>query len=366
MSEAERKRRLDYKRNRKKWLFVQLISIALALIIAVGAFVAYSQLNRAYYIEYREGGSVDYRVNLKDNTYYTEEWLPKDREYVAELIDDVLADFQYEMEVDADDVKFDYSYEIYAQILVKGDSGAVIYDPIYVLKPETTFTQTGSRTLNINEQVSVDYHTYNEKAAAFIDGNSIEKVKTTLVVTMKVNVISKCDDFEENGNNSYSLSLNLPLVSNTISIYTSSAVPTAESKILACVGKINQNIFLVLGIVASLLAALGVCGVFIYAYKTRNEDINYEIKIKRLLSRYRSFIQKINNEFDKKGYQILMIGSFTEMLSIRDTIQSPILMSENADKTKSEFIIVTDTDLIYMFEVKVDDYDRIYGNKENI
>ena len=54
------------------------------------------------------------------------------------------------------------------------------------------------------------------------------------------------------------------------------------------------------------------------------------------------------------------------MLYIRDTIQSPILMFENLDQTVTEFVIPTNTKILYTFEIKVDNYDDIYGTPSPI
>ena len=99
---------------------------------------------------------------------------------------------------------------------------------------------------------------------------------------------------------------------------------------------------------------------------TRNHDINYEIKIKRLVAAYKSYIQKILTEFNFDGYQVLKIETFNEMLDIRDTVNLPILMSENIDKTCTTFMIPTNNNLLYMHEIKVEDYDEIYGDKPEI
>jgi hypothetical protein len=61
-----------------------------------------------------------------------------------------------------------------------------------------------------------------------------------------------------------------------------------------------------------------------------------------------------------EGYQVLQVDTFDEMLEIRDTIQSPILMNENNDQTRSQFIIPTPTKLLYVFEIKVEGYDAMY------
>jgi hypothetical protein len=72
----------------------------------------------------------------------------------------------------------------------------------------------------------------------------------------------------------------------------------------------------------------------------------------------------MTNTFNEEGYQRVMIETFIEMLSIRDTLQSPILMFENKDKTKTTFIIPTDSKLLYVFELKVDNYDELYSKSE--
>ena len=56
-----------------------------------------------------------------------------------------------------------------------------------------------------------------------------------------------------------------------------------------------------------------------------------------------------------------MIKTFTEMLGIRDTLQSPILVFENRDCTMTRFFIPTNTKILYVFEIKVDNFDEIYG-----
>ena len=122
-----------------------------------------------------------------------------------------------------------------------------------------------------------------------------------------------------------------------------------------------STVFLVLGIVSSSIDVILIGLLIAFIYLTRNTDINYAIKVKKILSAYRSYIQVITNPFDHEGYQILMVSTFKEMLAIRDTIQSPILMNENEDCTCTQFMIPTNTKILYVFEIKVEDYDAIYA-----
>jgi len=320
-------------------------------------------MNKTYYIEYTEEGNIDYQVRLKENEFFEDEWLPKDQAYVSSLIDEILTDFNYELHMGAENVDFNYSYEIFSELLVKDASGKDIKLTNEEVKAKQTFAQNSSQKLTINERISIDYDKYNEFMNELVKDYGV-KGQCFLVVTMKVDVLSRSDAFEADNNNTYSVSMNVPLATNTISIDTASSVASGESRVLAYVGRVNQNIFLALGISFATLSLLCGGGLAIFAFVTRNEDINYEIKVKRLVSSYRSFIQQITNEFDTEGYQILAVGSFNEMLSIRDTLQSPILMCENEDKTKTEFIIPSNTKILYTYEIKVENYDEIYAKAE--
>jgi hypothetical protein len=83
--------------------------------------------------------------------------------------------------------------------------------------------------------------------------------------------------------------------------------------------------------------------------------------VKRLVASYRSFIQEITTPFHTEGYQLVYIKTFNEMLEVRDTIGSPLLMHANEDGTATSFVIPTNTGLLYVFEIRVEDYDDIYG-----
>ena len=362
MSEAEIKRRQDYKRNRKKWILIQTVAIAVICVIALSSFIVYDRMNRTYYIEYTENGSVDYKVQYKDNGFFEEEWIGSGQSYVTSLVKGLEADFNYTLNMDSANVGFDYTYGISAQLIVSDkDTGDHIFDPTEVLLPDATASVRRTDSITVKESVFVDFQKYNSLAYQFIDAYGLSNATSMLVVTLHVDVLSQCDEFETNNENSYSVSLNIPLCEENFSMFSSSSTPAGESKVLACKGTISQNLFLTVGIVMSVLAVLLGCVLTVFVYITRNEDINYANKVKKLVNSYRSFIQRIDGEFDDTGYQIVPIKTFVEMLGIRDTIQSPVLMSENKDETMTRFLIPTNTKILYVFEIKVDNYDQIYG-----
>lgn len=364
MSEAEKRQRLAYKQNRKKWMVIQIIAISLVTLILLGSLVTYTQLNKTYYISYTESGDVDYDVTLKPNEFYEETVLDKGQLYVASLIESITADFSYEMDMDAENVRYEYTYGVEAQLIVADKAGTPIFQPTYELKAPGAKQQSSSNTLKIDEQIVLDYQQYNALAQEFVAAYDLKNVVSTLAVRLNVTVIGASDELLEDSRSTYTATLNIPLTEKTVNVQMETSAPNGESKVLACGSSINKNVFAVTAIVAGILAVILVGVLIAFTILTRNEDINYTNKIRKILSNYGSFIQQLEEEFDTEGYQVLRIKTFEQMLSIRDTLQSPILMYENEDRTMSRFVILTNTKALHLFDIKVDNYDVIYGIEE--
>lgn len=366
MSEIEKLKRLAYKQNRKRCIIVQsVIAIVLFIAILLSCFLYY-RLNQTYYIDYTEKADLNYKVYLKENNFYEEEYLEGGKEYVASLIDSVTADLKYELNIDADGVEYEYSYGIDAHLLIVGkDTGVTVLDRTYPIKDKVVVTDTRDR-VEINESFIIDYDEYNSFAKKFFADLNLnsDRFKNTLAVTMTVNVKGASEALIADTNNNYKISLNIPLTLDTVEIDIGTSVPTEENKVLACKNAVNTSLFRNFAIGGSIFEIVLIAILIAFILITRNDDINYNIKVKRIVNSYKSFIQKINNEFDTSGYQLLIVDTFNDMLAIRDTIQSPVLMNENEDQTLTRFLIPTNTKILYVYEIKVDNYDSIYGSTE--
>lgn len=362
MSEAERKRRQNYKRNRKRWIVVQTVAFVIVALIALSSFLVYNKLDSTYYIEYTENSSANYKVQYKDNTFFEEEWLDAGQSYVSSLVNGIKTDFNYQMNMDASSVAFDYSYEVVAQLIISDKkTGAHIYDPIDVLIPETKESVKNDDELSVDQSVFVDFVKYNSLAYQFINVYGLHNATSSLVVSLKVNVLSVCDEFEMNNQNAHTVSILVPLGEENFIIENSNSAPTDEKKVLACKSTVEQKALLTTSIAAASIALLIAIFLHIFMALSKNKDITYANKVRKILSSYRSFIQQIHGEFDSNGYQLVPVRTIKELLGIRDTIQSPILMSENVDETRAQFLIPTNTKILYMFEIKVENYDELYG-----
>jgi len=103
MSELEIQRRKEYKRNRKKWMIVQVVAIILLAVIALGSFLIYNRMNRTYYVECIESSGIDYMVQYGNNGFFDEEWIGKDQAYISSLIEKMTAEFKYQLDADSKD-----------------------------------------------------------------------------------------------------------------------------------------------------------------------------------------------------------------------------------------------------------------------
>ncbi len=359
MSEKEKKRRALYRKNREKWIFTQIVIAAVvAVAILISSIVAY-QLNKTYYIGYREGGSIDYNVFLKDNEFFEENHLGRDQSYVASLIDKIIADYSYEIDMDADDVNYQYSYSIKSRLeIIDNTSKVAIFNPERELVNVQNKSQNSASRLRINEIVVINYDEYNDLANKFLDTYELTSTTSNIVVTLNVDVLSDCNAFSGSSVDSYTSELRIPLTTKTVNIEMTSAVPDEEAKMIACTRGAGFEAFKTTAIVLSVIEVLLVLLLVAFIYLTRTEDITYTAKVKKILSQYKSYIQKINNMFESSGYQKIYVDTFDEMLEIRDTIQAPILMHENEDKTCTKFLIPTDSKLLYVYEIKIEGYSE--------
>ena len=364
MSEAEKRKREEYRKNRSRCITCFIAIIALISIMTALFFGVYSHMKKNTYITYTESSDTGYKVFYEENEYFPN-GTTEGQGYISSLVTGINASFAYKLHMESPDIEYKYSYTVDVKTVINDKDGNVLWSPVDTYKQSPLLIQKGENELNIKNSISIPYRQYYETANDFVTKLGLKDTKAELVATMRVNVLSTCKDFEGEGTSgSYFTSMTIPLLKPTFSISVTESVGEAEKKILACdkgdlrvlFGRLTQ-----IGVGLDLLAILLF---LLFVYLTRNTDINYTIKVKRIVSSYKSYIQKIRGDFNAEGYQPLLVDTFREMLEIRDTIQSPILMSENEDCTCTQFIIPTSTKLLYVFEIKVDNYDEIYAVAE--
>ncbi len=325
MSELEKKQRDQYQIKRNKQIRFQMIVAAILILATLATFLPCVIMSNNAYVSYAEDGKANTKVLLADNSFYDEQYLDSNHAYIASLIKTVETDFKYGLVMDAALVNYKYSYTIDATVnVIDKDSKAPLYDPSFVLK-EVKDAESSDRELNISEKVEIDYAQYNKIAADFVNNFGVDDATAALVLRMNVTVLGECEEFADDKNNTYTLTVNIPLLRQTVKFTTSSSVPTEEQQILACDSEL-KSVLCVLWRVLGVLSVLMCAWVFIFTVKTRDKHIDYARKVQKLLSNYKSYIHRVENMVSFDGYNTLKVVTFEELLEIGDKLQNPVLM----------------------------------------
>lgn len=367
MSSEEKQRREQYKRKRNKWIAIQSAIIGAVLLLLSVFIFSYRHYNQDYLLNYNEQSKVDFKVYIHKDEFYNEDYLPSGQSYLSEIIDYLNINFNYEAKFEEDvNVNYSYKIETYLEIIngLNGGSKLITHSkndqPIILSENDV---KVNGNMLSINKTVDVDYEYYHDYAQRYLRTYEPTSAICSLVVKFTLNDCVNCNQFNKKSNNQESFSFKMPVAVNTVKPEINGLSSSNGINTIVCSNENGKTLFKVLIYTFSgLTIALGI-GLVIYIYLTRNTDINYTIKVKKIVNSYKSFIQKTISEFDTSGYQILEFATIRELLEIRDTLQKPILMHENEDKTCAKFMILADDNMLYMYEIKVEDYDKIYNEK---
>ena len=228
--------------NRKFFLFAFLVILFsfLAAFFLKRCFAIVGEQN----ITYQENSSLDYKVYLKDNDFYDNEYLDKNMVYVASLIDKIDVDFDYIFRIDKKS-NIDFEYDIVGKLVI-GDTANknVFFEKEYVLLENTKDSMTKDGLHEINKSVSIDYGQYNDLANQF---KSKYGVDTDSKLIVYLNIHEKSKDNANFANNS-NMSLTIPLSLKAINITMDYSEVNKTSKLVRDSEVVISNyLFLVLG-----------------------------------------------------------------------------------------------------------------------
>ena len=89
---------LEQKRKRKITSYVFLIIVI--MICSLSLLFLYFNKTKDYYVSYKETSYLDYKVYLKENDFFETNYLEKENQYIASLIDHINANFNYKLNIE--------------------------------------------------------------------------------------------------------------------------------------------------------------------------------------------------------------------------------------------------------------------------
>lgn len=351
------------KRRRNSFILISII--VLCFIIGFYFLILFFQRNKDYFVSYKEANNTSYIVSLKENEFFEKDYLDENNEFISSLVDSINANFNYKLSLDEGDVSYKYNYRIEADVNVKRkNSGNSLYKENKVLL-DSIEMYSNDKDIIINEDIKIDYNEYNNVIKKFINMYSLDDVESYLTVNMYINVIGSCENFEKSANKESVISIKIPLNTRVVDIEISDNLLNNVNNLIQC-KKMYENafVFLIIAIVFFGGSASLIFVTIKYIISTRTAENIYERELRKILNTYGSYIQTLNNDFNFKSYQILIIRSFNDMLEIRDTVGQPILMKENQKKDGAYFIIPGMDKILYTYRLKVTDIEKEM-NKED-
>lgn len=335
----------------KKISFLFFISV---ILIACAILLIYTSLttNKSKIITYSDRSNLDYKVFYKENDYFSN-YVGKNQQYIASLIDHIEADFDYKMTLN-ENIRYSYYYYVDAEVNVIDNSGKALYQKKEELVPRKKIDVFSNDSFEIEENLNLDYNYYNGIVKTFINRYNLYNTKNYVTVKMYVGIVGNCNGYSGSISDNSVISMNIPLTSDTINIDLDYNLINGKNKELKCIAEAGSvDLLIVLGI--ALLA--GGIGTSVYEYlyikRTRSPLTIYNQKLKSIFNNYGRYISKIKTELKYDKFQIVLVEEFEDLFEARNSSQSPILFSQNKEKTKSAFVVPTNSGLVYIYYLTV-------------
>ncbi len=306
---------------------------------------------------YREKGTVDYSVCLRENTFYENECLKGGMSYIASLIDTIPLHFQYQFMVSNEDILKEVEYEVLAKLVISDKENTTnYYEKNYTLQTRGTdsIRRNGMDYL-LDKNISIHYNDYNEIAMNFKSQYGVDTESYLEVYLIVYHETSEGYQIPSTG----VTSVKIPLSQKAIQIQLDSKEITQNQNntVTKTEFTLTNGIYLALGILFILFATIYAVIIIrmIGLLKTRKNA--YDKYLSKILKEYDRLIVETSSFPNIQEYHLLKIESFEELLDVHDNLSLPIMHYHIAKHQKSVFYILQDKNL-YLFTLKAIDLEK--------
>ncbi len=340
---------------KQKDLILKIVLRLLTVIILyVLSFCVFKKSMNNYsqeYIFYKEESKVDYKVYLKDNDFFEQSYLEKDKLYIASLIKNITADYDYSINFDSP-MSGTYKYTVKAVMSADREKGSTSN---YWQKEYRIFESEEIPYKDLNyvtfktEPLQVNYDYYNDILVKFKKEYNLSIYgNLKLIIEVTNNAVSK-------SNNEYKIdtvsTLDIPLTQATVEIpiKTDAANKTAslESSLM-----IEENpLYIILKVVSGICFLLGtliLSRFIILLVREAEKPSSYDKTIKKILKTYSEIIVNANS-LDINGLNIVEVKDFNELMDAYSEVRQPINFQEK--RGGATFVLIHDK-MAWVYNIK--------------
>lgn len=349
----------------KQWirvfLLIAVIATIVVSIISIVKSLGSEETTKEKLYTYNYTSNLNYRVYLKDNSFFTTPYLGMNKQYITSLIDHIEVDTRYNFQSD-EDLDYTYSYSIVATAkgLYQNTDGkdVEVWSKEYPIASQNAQSGSG-KTINIAKTVNVDYNQYNVVMTNFRNQFGLS-VDARVDLTMKITISAGLRGESVKGvDTTDTLALEIPLLEQTIKItpnYVNSGGNTVYKEADASAETEINVPLLVFGLIL-----LGVSiTIFVKLVKsllvvTRKSE--YVLALNKILKDYADVIAETHNMPDLEQYDVINIKNFNDLVDVEEELHSPILCFEVKENVETVFVIVNNQ-TVYKFTLRESDFDH--------
>lgn len=336
--------------------FVLYIAVLCLGCFSVLVFVRGLNTKKEYDYKYEEKNLIDYKVYLKENNYFEEEYLEKGNKYIASLIKDINVTFDYIFS-SQDIIDGKYNYYVTATLEAKEKGKEIIIwnskEEILFQGQEVTFEE--QEGFQVSPNVTINYEKYNAIMNEFKSAYGVA-LDGSLVLTLHVDTDIEHEKSEDIINNNAVSSLRIPLITQTLEIELDYNDTNTKTSVITYIDKPWLHYVLV------------VCGIILFIYylylsvkilklifDIYNKQDKYQKRLKKIFNNYDQVIVKVNKIPSTKGKSLLDVENFDELLDAQSELREPILYNEVISKQESVFIVIKD-ERAFRYVIKYTDF----------
>ena len=332
-----------------------IFNVILFLSLVVTSYIFINKsivIQEAKNVSYEELGNTDYKVFLKDNIYYEDKYLDKNMSYIANLIDYISVDYNYNFKADT---LFDgeYSYKIRADLeILNAENKTLFFTKKYDLIKEKTFTIENQNEYNIVENIKIDYNHYNSLANGFKSSYGVDTESNLIVYLDLYRNIDQNSINNPNINGKGTIKLTIPLSEKAINIKMDTMEINNKNVITSLDDYYLEDIkYLIIGIISLIVSLYLFIKIVKRLSRLSISPTDYDKTLKKILNQYDRLIVTTSSMPNLEKNNIIKLKEFVELLDAKDNLHKPIFFIEVTPHQKAYFFI-QDDDKIILFTLK--------------
>ncbi len=329
--------------------------VCVSVVLSAFYFSKYSKRNSSIVLDYTENSNIDYKVYLKKNNFFDNDFLTKSEleannmSIITQLIDHINFSYSYSMNF-SEPINGNYTYYLKGVVGANSaDNTANYWSKEYILTDKTTKDILNSKNYSFITSLDVDYDKYNELLSKFKKEFNLSTEGKLDVVLVVENTIEN-EGFKDSSLVSSDVSVSIPLTINAMNMKIDSNNGNKSDTFKETFTSTEKvyNLYKLL-----FMCFIGIALIlFIFLVRTivrQKKENKYYILLKKILSTYDGIIVNIATLPKSTGYNIVKVKSFDELLDAHSEVRQPINYYNSGNK--HVFILVGDS-MMWVYKLR--------------